>query len=56
MKKIQQNNPTSYNAQMRKLRRDKFQRFCDNAVFWVNLTLFWLLVVGIVHACQKAAA
>ena len=48
--------PTTYKNQMRKLRRDKIQRFCDNAVFWVNLTLFWLLVVGIVHACQKVAA
>ena len=51
-----QTNPTTYKNQMRKLRRDKFQRFCDNAVFWVNLTLFWLLVVEIVHACQKVAA
>lgn len=55
MKKIQANNPTSYNAQMRKIRRDKIKTFCDNAAFWVNLMLFWLLVVGIVHSCQRGA-
>lgn len=51
--RIQTNDPTSYKAQMRKIRRDKIQKWCDNAVFWVNLTLFWLLVVGIGHSCTK---
>lgn len=47
-----QTNPTTYKNQMRKLRRDKIQRFCDNAVFWVNLTLFWVMVAGIMYACE----
>lgn len=45
--------PTTYKNQMRKIKRDKFQRFCDEAVFWVNLTLFWAMVAGIVYACER---
>lgn len=51
-----QTNPTTYKSQMSKVRHDKFQRFCDEAVFWVNITLFWVLIVGIVYACEKVAA
>lgn len=50
-----QTNPTTYKYQMSKVRRDKFQKFCNEAVFWVNLTLFWVLIAGIVYACEKVA-
>lgn len=45
--------PTTYKNQMRKIKRDKIQRFYDEAVFWVNLTLFWAMVAGIVYACER---
>ena len=45
--------PTTYKNQMRKIKRDKIQRFCDEVVFWVNLTLFWAIVAGIVYACER---
>lgn len=45
--------PTTYKNQMRKIKRDKIQRFCDETAFWVNLTLFWVMVAGIVYACER---
>lgn len=45
--------PTTYKNQMRKIKRDKIKRFCDEAVFWVNLTLFWAMIAGIVYARER---
>ena len=50
-----QTNPTTYKAQMRKLNRLKVWRFINNSVWWINIILFWVLIAGIMHSCQKVA-
>lgn len=49
--KMQTNNPTTYNHQMRVLRMAKISRAIDSLVFWVKISAFGILTGVILYSC-----